>query len=57
MKIRTQKAEISSITPYLEFYQSLDARALFINNAVARQAINELTNRGIKTIDKTCNQN
>ena len=52
MKIRTQQADITSKTPYLEFYQSLDARALFINNATARQAITIFTNRGIKTMDK-----
>ena len=27
MKIRTQQADITSITPYLEYYQSLDSRA------------------------------
>ena len=52
MKMRTQQAEITSITTYLEYYQSLDARVLFVNNPVARQAINVFTNRGIKTMDK-----
>ena len=56
MKIRTQQADITSITPYLEYYQSLDSRALYIENEEARNAVNIFVTRGIKTMEKTISE-
>ena len=56
MIIRTQQAEITSITPYLEYYQSLESRALFIENEEARNAVIIFVARGIKIMEKTISE-
>ena len=51
MKIRTQQVKTEDILPYLEYVMSLDTRAYFIVNQVARPAINLFVNRNIITLN------
>ena len=40
MKVRTQQTNTENLVPYLEYILSLDARAYFSENPIARAAIN-----------------
>ena len=42
--------------PTLEYYQSLDSRALYIENEEARNAVNIFVTRDIKTMEKTISE-
>ena len=50
MKITTQQAKTEEILPYLEYVMSLDARAYFMVNQIARPAINIFLNRNVRTM-------
>ena len=52
MKVRTQQTKTENLDPYLEYVLSLDTRAYFIENPIARAAINLFVNRNITTMDK-----
>ena len=47
MKVRTQQSQTENLTPYLEYFLSLDTRARFAKNQIARGAINLFVSRNI----------
>ena len=47
MKVRTQQRQTENLTPYLEYFLSLDTRAYFAKNQITREAINFFVSRNI----------